>query len=58
MILHRFFALYRRSCDDPGEILATKILQMPCLRGACVKALVGSWVVLVSTCAGPFFTTL
>ena len=49
--------LNRRSCGDPGEILVRsslrgpciKILQMPCLRGACLKALVGgSWEVLVS----------
>ena len=43
--------LITRSSGDPGEILSQRSLhrslQMPCLRGACMKALVGgSWEVL------------
>ena len=51
MILYRSFTeglveiLVGFSLRGPG----VKILQMPCLRGACMKALVGgSWEVLVS----------
>ena len=47
--------LGRRSCGDPGGVLSKRslhegqILQMPCVRGACMKALVGdSWQVLAS----------
>ena len=57
--------LYR---SDPGEILSKRYLheQMPCLRGACVKAFVGgSWEVLVprsckirSSSSKPFYDDL
>ena len=44
--------LNRRSCRDPfSEVLPWKILQVPCLRGACMKALVGgTWVLVSRSC--------
>ena len=44
--------LDRRSCRDPfSEVLPWKILQVPCPRGACMKALVGgTWVLVSRSC--------
>ena len=74
-LFHLFQVLVRRSCGDPGEVLlvisfvwgpCVKILQMPCLRGACMKALVEALgrflyqdlVRSAPAAAGPFLTIL